>query len=79
MRKRILALTFGVVAFMSSAFGLINNQAYAQAPCPTGYSSVQSHWFAPFNDTWYTMCGCQAIKGYSASGSCTGSGGGNKL
>lgn len=49
------------------------------APCPTGVSTVQSSWWKPSNTTYYTMCSCMTVKGYSASGSCgTGGGGGDQ-
>ena len=65
MKKKILtglALVF---------FGLASvNVAHSESPCPTGYSSVQTNFF--WNDTYFSLCGCQAVKGRSASGDCGG-------
>ena len=67
-----IGLTFSMILGLSFSFLPQETEA---APCPTGYSSVSTSWFSPSNDTVYTMCGCQAISGYSAAGSCGGSGG----
>ena len=66
-----VSLLFCLMLSISSAF------AGASSPCPTGVNKVKSHWFGPFNDTTFTMCGCQIESGISASGGCTANPGGD--
>lgn len=47
--------------------------ASTASPCPTGFNAVQSSWFQPSNTDTFTLCGCQAVRGQSASGNCNGS------
>ena len=67
MKKVFFVLAVGFFISMLSTFTM---QARLQAPCPTGFSTVEHSWFSPFNDHTYTMCGCDSVEGYAASGSC---------
>ena len=71
MKKKL-----GLILFVG-LFTLCFTNIGHTSPCSTGYSSVSSSWWWPSNDTYYTLCGCQVIKGYDASGGCTSGGEGN--
>ena len=69
MKNKNFSLFLTILALALLSLGTI-----FASPCPTGYSQVSSSWFGPRNSETYTMCGCQAVSGYSASGSCDGGG-----
>jgi hypothetical protein len=71
-------LFFRLTAVLGMALFCMMPMANA-SPCSTGVSEVQGSWWSPSNTNTYTMCGCQAVKGQSASGFCgSGGGGGNQ-
>ena len=67
MKKVFFILAVGLFISMLSTFTM---QARMSAPCPTGYNTVEHSWWWPNNDHTYTMCGCDSVDGYSASGHC---------
>jgi len=75
LKKNLFGISLAFSMILGITFSSIPQEAVA-SPCPTGFSSVTKHWFGRMNLTTYTLCGCQAIKGISASGSCGGGGAG---
>ncbi len=76
MRKKIFSTLFALTMILGLVFSLAPQDASAEAPCPTGASQVSTDWWPPSNDSYYTMCSCNEVKGTSASGSCSTGGGG---
>lgn len=71
MQKSIFSTLFALTMVLGLVFSMAPQDATAEAPCPTGVSQVSHSWFAPFNDTYYTMCNCGVVNGYDSSGGCS--------
>lgn len=71
MKKSIFSTLFALTMVLGLVFSMAPQDATAEAPCPTGVSEVSHSWWGPSNDTYYTMCNCGTVLGYSSSGGCS--------
>jgi hypothetical protein len=71
MKKSIFSTLFALTMILGLIFSVAPQDALAEAPCPTGFNEVASSWWPPSNDAYYTMCSCNEVNGYSASGGCS--------
>ena len=69
MKKKIMKIFLPLV--MVAFFTMLSGNMYS-SPCPSGVNQVTSSLWSWNNIHTYTMCGCQAVRGYESSGHCSG-------